>query len=436
MTIKEVKKVLFVGAGTMGTFNSLISAMAGYDVVLFDISKEALEKAPERHKGWGEVLLEMGVCDEKALEAGLARMSLVSDPVEAARDVDLLSESVFETLELKRQTHQKFDELLPPHAIMTTNTSTLLLSDIESAVNRGDKFAAMHFHQPTTLVDIVAGPRTSPETIDIVKRFVLSQGQVYVLLKKEKEGYLHNAMFVELLQTGMMLAILLNTDFREVDRAWMINQNSEVGPFGLMDHVGLNVITDIINDPSRKDDSVNPDITTVVANFFQPYIDRGDLGTKTGKGFYSYPEPDYQTPEFLAGQEENRDLSAPLINAVLSTALTLVMEGYADIEDVDKSWMLTHNPECGPFGTIDAVGLDVVKKDLEERAAQLEDILGNPGTIIETTKVATKFLDSYIERGELGVKTGKGFYQYPDPAFKKQGFLETDDVTLFGRAHS
>lgn len=131
------------------------------------------------------------------------RITRTTDPEETARGIDLFSESVLEQLELKRETHGKFDQLLPAYAIMTTNTSTLLLSDIESAVKRGDKFAAMHFHQPSLLVDIVAGPRTSSITIDIVKRFVKSQGQVYVVLKKERGGYLHNAMFGSLLGTGI-----------------------------------------------------------------------------------------------------------------------------------------------------------------------------------------------------------------------------------------
>ena len=85
--------------------------------------------------------------------------------------------------------------------------------------------------------------------------------------------------------------------------------------------------------------------------------------------------------------------------------------------------MLTHNPECGPFGTIDSIGLDVVTKDLEERAVFIEALLGNPGTVTEATKIATDFVETYIKKGNLGVKAGKGFYSYPDPAYKKPDFL-------------
>ena len=423
MPIKEIKKVCYVGAGTMGCYNSLISSLAGYEVTLYDISEEALENAPQNQLNWVEILAEREIAQPEAVAAASDRITRTSNPQKAAQDADLLSESVFERLDLKRETHRKFEHLLPPHAIMTTNTSTLLLSDIEGAVKRGDQFAAMHFHQFTPLVDIVAGPRTTPETIEIIKRFIKNQDQVYVELKKEKEGYLHNDMFVALLSTAIMLAVLRKVDYREVDRAWMLNQNSEAGPFFMLDNVGLNLVVDIQDNKSKQEDAASPEIQAAIKDFLQPYIESGNLGVKTGKGFYNYPDPEFMESEFLADVEENKDLSGPMINAVLASALALAAEGYADLEDVDRSWMLTHNPECGPFGTIDTIGLDVVRKNLEERALFIEGMLGNPGTVLEATKIATDFLETYIDKGALGVKTGKGFYSYPDPGYKKPDFL-------------
>jgi 3-hydroxybutyryl-CoA dehydrogenase len=407
----------------MGCYNSLISSLAGYEVKLHDISEQALENAPQIQLNWAEILTEREIADRKSIETASARIIRTADPKAAAQGADLLSESVFERPDLKRETHQLFEKLLPPHAIMTTNTSTLLLSDIESAVKDGNRFAAMHFHQFTPLVDIVAGPRTSPETIDIIKWFIKSQNQVYVHLKKEREGYLHNDMFGALLSTAITLAVLLQVDFREVDRSWMLNQNTEAGPFFMMDHVGLNVIVDIFENKSLQEDALSPEIQNAIRDFLQPYIESGNLGVKTGKGFYTYPEPEFMEPEFLAGKQENKDLSRPMINSVLASALALAAEGYADLEDVDRSWMLTHNPDCGPFGTIDTIGLDVVTNDLEERAAFIEALLGNPGTVTEATKIATDFLKTRIKKGHLGVKAGRGFYTYPDPAYKNPDFL-------------
>jgi len=292
----------------------------------------------------------------------------------------------------------------------------------------------MHFHQPSPLVDIVAGPRTTPGTIDIVQRFVKSQGQVYVLLKKERGGYLHNAMFAGLLGTGMMLSVLMGVDFREVDRAWMLNQKTERGPFGMMDFVGLNVVYDVFQEASNSEEGPGPEISQALGEFLQPYIDGGHLGAKSGKGFYTHPNPEFLQPEFLAGKTENEDLSKPMVNGLLATALTLVADGHADMEDVDRSWMITHSPDCGPFGVMDQVGLDIVKQNLEERAEQMEAMTGNTGTVLEATNVAISVLTPLIEKGDLGVKSEKGFYTYPDPEYKQSEFLGVDIVGRFGRA--
>ncbi len=188
MPIKEVNKVCFAGAGTMGCYNSLIAALSGYGVTLYDISEEALEQVPERQLNWSETLVGQGIADYEAIQAAAAAIIRTTDPSEAALNADFFSESVFERLDLKREIHSLFDGLLPDHAIMTTNTSTLLPSKIEKAVKRGEKFAAMHFHQSTPLVDIVPGPRTSPETLDTVQRFVKSRGRCMSCSKKSVRG--------------------------------------------------------------------------------------------------------------------------------------------------------------------------------------------------------------------------------------------------------
>lgn len=411
--IEEVKTVCFVGAGTMGCFNSLITALAGYDVMLYDISAASLESVPERQRQWAEKLIEMERNTAEDIEAALKRITRTTDPVAAAQKADLLSESVLEQLQLKRQTHEKFDQLLPPHAVMTTNTSTLLLSDIESAVKRRDKFAAMHFHQPSPLVDIVAGPLTSPRTLDIVKRFVQSQGQEYVLLKKERSGYLHNAMLGAILTSATLLKVLFGADINAIDRAWMLNRNAARGPFGIMDYVGLNVVWDSFQEMQKRDSYITPDIIAAVSAFMQPYLDNGQLGQKSDKGFYDYPEPAYQQAGFLEEKEVDTTLSDAILNSFLATALTLLTDGHAEMEDIDRSWALIHDGEIGPFATIDRMGLDVVGEKLLARAKAYEELLGYPGNIQAETDRAVELLDTYIQRGELGEKSGKGFYSYP-----------------------
>ncbi|MBP1714514.1 MAG: 3-hydroxyacyl-CoA dehydrogenase (NAD-binding), partial [Deltaproteobacteria bacterium] len=194
MKIEEITTVCFVGAGTMGCYNSLLAGMAGYEALVWDVSAEALDQVPARLRELGARLVEADLFSQSEIDQGMARVSAVSEPKQAAAKADLLSESVFERLDLKRRVHKQFDDLCPPRTIMTTNTSGLPVSEIESAVARGDRFAALHFHLLSRLVDVMGGPRTAPETIDILKRYVRSLGGIPLQMKKEKPGYLFNSV--------------------------------------------------------------------------------------------------------------------------------------------------------------------------------------------------------------------------------------------------
>lgn len=299
MPIDEVKKVCVVGAGTMGCRISLQCAIRGYETTIYDVSEEAVQRAPARQKEMAERIVSLGGLRQEEVDSGLTRITFTTDPKKAAEKADLLSESVFEVTELKREVHAQFDKLCPPQTILTTNTSSLLVSDIEDAVSRGDKFAAMHFHGIGSLVDIMRGPRTSDETVDILKRFARSLGEVPMVMKKEKGGYLHNTMLGGLLGAAWELVIGGYASPQDVDRAYMLVTRNPIGPFGMMDAIGLNVIADAGSATRSQVEEFPPEQR---GEFIRPYIERGELGIKTGKGFYTYPNPAYQQPEFLTGK--------------------------------------------------------------------------------------------------------------------------------------
>jgi len=301
MPVGEVRKVCIVGVGQMGCVISLQCAVGGYETAVFDISEEALQRAPARQKGMAERLMALGSLSQSEVEAGLARIVFTTDPGQAAKDADLLSEAVPEVLELKRKVHAQFDQLCPPHTIMTTNTSSLLASEIEDVVRRGDRFAALHFHGFRTVVDIMRGRRTSPETVEILQRFVRSLGQIPMVMKKEKDGYLHNTMLIAFLHAAASLVIGGYADVEDVDRAWMGVRGSAAGPFGMMDGIGLDVAMNVAETQAQRGKGES---WQQMADFVRPYVERGELGVKTGKGFYTYPNPAYQQPDFLAGKED------------------------------------------------------------------------------------------------------------------------------------
>jgi enoyl-CoA hydratase/3-hydroxyacyl-CoA dehydrogenase len=416
MTIKEIQTVCFVGAGTMGCANALIAAVSGYDVVIHDISAESLNQVAGRQREMAAYLVSTGYCGPDAIDVARQRTALVPDLGEATAQADLVSESVLERLDLKREVHRQLDELCPPKTILTTNTSALLVSDIEDVVRRGDRFAALHSHLGTLLIDIVGGPRTSPETIEILKRYVLSLKGIPMVLKKEHRGYLLNAMLGPVLTTGMALVIGGAATMEDVDRAWMIHRKAPMGPFGMMDLFGLNLILDSWQHQKPKPGLA--ELRGMAIAFLAPYVERGELGMKSGKGFYAYPDPAYQQDGFL---EAARDVSIPhyaLTLALIQNALLLAASDVAEPHEVDRAWMAGTMLDAGPFGILDQMGIDTFVSLSGSQPGSL--------TADDAARVAA-YLQPYIDRNELGEKCGKGFYTYPQPRYRQPGFiLDTD----------
>jgi 3-hydroxyacyl-CoA dehydrogenase len=355
-TIEEINTVCFVGAGTMGCLNALVAAICGYSVELYDISEETLKKIPRRFKEFAPLLIGGGYCTPTQLSAAFKRVEAGTDLAKATANADLVSESVFESLELKREIHRKLDEICPEKTILTTNTSSLLVSDIEDVVQRGDRFAALHSYMGSRLVDIVAGPRTTAITIDILNRYVESLDLVPLVLKKEHPGYVMNTLLHAVLFTADLMVIEGIATAEEVDRAYMMNLKAPMGPFGIMDMIGLDLIYGQLKQSAEN--SPPGSIPARVAAYFEPYAKRGEFGMKTGKGFYTYPDPAYQQAEFLDGDSSGSAIHLNLVAALIRSAALIALQDVADPQDIDRTWTVATNQRFGPFALLEQIGLD------------------------------------------------------------------------------
>ena len=302
MKIEGIRRVMVLGAGYMGRQVSTLCATHGYDVVLYDIAAEVLEGALAQISKYADQLVSEGRLTQEEGEKALSRITTTDSPEEAGAEVDLVSESILEDPELKGKVFGEFNKLCPPHTIFTTNTSSLMPSMFAEATGRPAQFAALHFHSPMTggnVTDIMPHPGTSGETTDLIVAFARRIGQIPILLKKESPGYVFGAMFGTL--NGVALYLLLGevASIEVIDRAWMGVTKMPVGPFGMMDHTGLDTAWRV-NDYQAKQ-SGDPG-ARAIADFLKGYVDKGWLGEKSGRGFYSYPEPAYAQPGFLEGE--------------------------------------------------------------------------------------------------------------------------------------
>lgn len=295
---RKIKKVAVTGTGTLGTQIAIQCASYGYEVKAYDQDPQAFSKTIPKIMRMMKLLDKSPTLPIEEWEKAAQRVRLTNDLAEALSDADLVIEAVPENLELKRKIFAQLDALAPEKTLLATNSSSLPISKIEDVTKRPEKCLNMHFYQPAVgmnIVDIMGGTKTSPEIIEIAKDFVRSLNCIPLTVKKEILGFCFNSVWRAIKKQTLYMWAEGFVDFRDIDRAWMVFTQMNQGPFGLMDLVGLDVVYDI--EISYYNDSKDPRDFPPLA--LKEKIARGELGVKTGKGFYTYPNPEYAQPDFL-----------------------------------------------------------------------------------------------------------------------------------------
>jgi len=301
MKAEDIKRVLIIGGGTMGSQIALQFAVHACDIVIYDIGEEALAKSLASIRRMAASLVRQQRVTPEDGETAIGRITTTIVSEAAAADIDLVSESTPEDPVLKGETFALFHRLCPERTIFTTNTSTLLPSMFAEASGRPDKLLALHFHdlRMTNVVDIMPHRETDEQVVQLVQAFAQRMGLAPIMMKKESSGYIFNAMFGALLLSAQTLAANQVASVEDIDRAWMGVMKMSIGPFGMMDSVGLDTILKITDYWGRK--SGNEQQLRNAA-LLKQYVERGELGQKSGKGFYTYPQPLFIEPGFIEGE--------------------------------------------------------------------------------------------------------------------------------------
>jgi 3-hydroxybutyryl-CoA dehydrogenase len=288
-TIKDIKEILILGAGTLGLRIGLQAAISGFKVIIYDVAEDALSKAKDTQSSILKGLVKNSKLDADRMSSVQSAISWTTDLAFACKNPDLVSESVPEDLAIKKKVWQQVGALCPEKTLFTTNTSYMLSSWMAEETGRPELFCAFHFHDVffANVVDIMPHAQTADWFPKLLEELGMVLNQTPVHVEKESPGYIFNAMLLSLLGTAGHLVTSGLCSPEDVDKSWIGNFKMEMGPFGIMDNIGLDTVWQVTKE--RKDEK-----SRRFAAYIKNFVDSGKLGVKTGEGFYTYPHPSYK----------------------------------------------------------------------------------------------------------------------------------------------
>lgn len=299
--VAKLNNLTVIGAGVLGGQIAWHSAFRGKNVSVYDLYEEGLERCRTAHQTYAHIYTQDLDATEKDVQETQGRLTFSTDLEQSVADADIVIECAPEIPDVKTKLYQDLAECLPDRTILATNSSTLLPSQFAEATGRPEKFCALHFANliwSLNIGEVMAHQGTSEQTLTDVTGFAIEIGMVPIPIVKEQNGYVCNSLLVPILQAAQSLITNGVSSPEYVDRTYMImNRGCSVGPCGLMDIVGFKTVYDIFSHwgEANKDDQMLANARYLKEHF----VDKGILGLQSGQGYFQYPDPSYQAPDFL-----------------------------------------------------------------------------------------------------------------------------------------
>ncbi|MCU0844340.1 MAG: 3-hydroxyacyl-CoA dehydrogenase family protein [Spirochaetes bacterium] len=296
MTAK-IKTVAIVGAGFMGCQIASRVLVNGYTVKMYDTSGEKLEEAKKTTSFCVDTHFMKPDAPGSADEVK-GRVTFHDRIDEAVVGADLVIEAVVEEAAVKKAVFAEIEKHANAHAVIATNSSSIPVSRIETGIADKSRVLNMHFTSPIDqlyYVELMKGTETADETIKTASDFLVSIDCLPLVCKKESIGFVFNRVWHAARRDALNAWAGGYVDYRDVDRAWMLFSKMPLGPFGIMDFIGLDVVWQVQMTYYEEtgDGHYRP------PRALKEMVERGDLGRKTGRGFYDWSDPEFARPDFL-----------------------------------------------------------------------------------------------------------------------------------------
>lgn len=283
----EIKQIGVLGAGSMGNGIALVAAQAGYQVIMRDIEDRFVQNGLKAIEKFVARSVEKGKMTEDQKKGIVGRIKGTTQMGEL-KDVDFVIEAVFEDLEIKRSVFKQLDELTRPHVILTSNTSSMSVTEIAVSTKRPEKVAGMHFFNPAPLmklVEVIRAYHTNEETTRTVMEMARKMGKEPVEVKKDSPGFIVNRLMIPHMMEAVRMLEEGVATAEDIDKAVKLGLNYPMGPFELMDLTGID-IAHHVNEYLYKE--LNKESKWSSPILLKSKIRAGKLGRKTGEGWYKY----------------------------------------------------------------------------------------------------------------------------------------------------
>lgn len=294
----DIKNVTVAGSGVLGYQIAFQTAYMGFNVTVYDINDEAIEKAKKKFDPSTENYKRDLQSTDEQLKATFDRLNYSSNLAEAVKDADLVIEAVPEDPSIKIDFYTRLKAVAPEKTIFATNSSTMLPSQFAEYTGRPEQFIALHFANniwTSNTAEVMGHPGTSKETFTTLLEFAKQIGMVVLPLYKEQPGYILNTLLVPFIGSALHLLVHEVSDAATIDKTWMVATGAPTGPCAIIDVVGINTVYNITKLSTESDPSKQLVLDYLEKNFIQP----NKLGVATGEGLYTYPNPAYLDPDFL-----------------------------------------------------------------------------------------------------------------------------------------
>jgi 3-hydroxybutyryl-CoA dehydrogenase len=401
-----------IGAGTMGAGIAQLAARSGARTILHDPLPEALERGSQQARGGLAKEAAKGRLSAEQADAAAGRIEPVDD-LAAFAECDLVIEAAPERIELKHEIYARLSqEILSEQCVLATNTSSLLVTAIAAGASNPERVVGMHFFNPAPimrLLEVVAGVESSPEALALATATGEAMGKT-VIVAKDGPGFLVNRCNRPFGLEALRILQERIADIETIDRTVRLEGGFRMGPFELMDLVGIDTgfeISKSFYEQSFYEPRWQPSPITA------RYVAAGLHGRKTGRGYYDYSSDPYRPPDPDPGPDPPARADANLAPAgggvlerivcqVINECAFALGEGVGSAQDIDTGMMLGLNYPRGPLAWADQIGLDHVLAVLDSLWEEYREERYRPAP--ELRRLA--------RAGRLGRASGAGFFAY------------------------